>query len=40
MQAGLSGREPLNRPAEAWPNLLEIDVFDLTKSARAKRKNA
>ena len=36
MKTSLSGREPLNGAAESGPDLLEIDVFDGTKSVRAK----
>jgi hypothetical protein len=36
MNASVSGRESLNGAAEPGRDLLEIDVFDGTKSARAK----
>src|SRR5271166_1518732 len=36
MNASLSGREPLNGAAEPGHDLLEIDVFDVAKSVRAK----
>src|SRR6266496_5717763 len=38
MKTSLSGREPLNGAAEPGPDLLEIDIFDVTKSARAKNR--
>ena len=38
MKASLSGREPLNGAAEPGRDLLEIDVFDVTKSVRAKNR--
>jgi hypothetical protein len=38
MNAKLSGRESLNGAAEPGRNLLEIDVFDGTKSVRAKNR--
>ena len=38
MKTSLSGREPLNGAAEPGRDLLEIDVFDVTKSARAKNR--
>ncbi len=34
MEAGVSGRESLNRVAEPGRDLLEIEVFDGTKSVR------
>ena len=34
MKTSLSGREPLNGAAEPGLDLLEIDVFDATKSVR------
>jgi len=36
MKASVSGRESLNGGAEPGRDLLEIDVFDGTKSVRAK----
>src|SRR5262249_6587159 len=39
MKTSLSGREPLNGAAEPGPDLLEIDVFDVTKSVRAKHRS-
>lgn len=39
MQASPSGRQPLNGVAEPRPDLLEIDVFDITKSVRAKNRS-
>ena len=36
MNASVSGRESLNGVAEPGRDLLEIDVFDGTKSVRAK----
>jgi hypothetical protein len=36
MKTSLSGREPLNGATEPGRDLLEIDVFDVTKSVRAK----
>src|SRR5262245_36632784 len=38
MKTKLSGREPLNGAAEPGRDLLEIDVFDVTKSVRAKNR--
>jgi hypothetical protein len=38
MKASLSGREPVNRVAEPGPDLLEIDVFEVTKSVEAKNR--
>ena len=38
MKTSLSGREPLNGAAEPGCNLLEIDVFDVRKSVRAKKR--
>src|SRR5215831_3715766 len=38
MKTSLSGREPLNGAAESGPDLHEIDVFDVTKSVRAKNR--
>ena len=38
MNAGVSGRESLNGAPEPGRNLLEIDVFDGTKSVRAKNR--
>jgi hypothetical protein len=38
MNAGVSGRESLNGAAEPGHDLLEIDVFDDTKSVRAKNR--
>ena len=38
MKTSLSGREPLNGVAESGPDLLEIDVFDVPKSVRAKNR--
>ena len=38
MNAGVSGRESLNGAAEPGRDLLEIDVFDGTKSVRAKNR--
>jgi hypothetical protein len=40
MNASVSGRESLNGAAEPGRDLLEIDVFDGTKSVRAKNRNA
>ena len=36
MKAGLARREPLNVTAEPGRDLLETDIFDVTKSVRAK----
>jgi hypothetical protein len=36
VKTSLSGSESLNAAAERGPDLLEIDVFDFTKSVRAK----
>ena len=36
MKTSVSGREPLNGVAEPGPDLLETDVFDITKSVRAE----
>jgi hypothetical protein len=36
MNTSVSGREPLNGAAELGRHLLEIGVFDGTKSVRAK----
>ena len=38
MKASLSRRKPLNGAAEPGPDLVEIDVFDVTKSVRAKNR--
>jgi hypothetical protein len=38
MNASVSGRESLNAAAEPGRDLLEPDVFDLTKSVRAKNR--
>ena len=38
MNTSVSGRESLNGAAEPGRDLLEIDVFDGTKSARAKNR--
>jgi hypothetical protein len=38
MNASVSGRESLNGAAEPGRDLLEIDVFDGTKSMRAKNR--
>jgi hypothetical protein len=38
MKTSLSGRKPLNSAAEPGRDLLEIDVFDVTKSVRAKNR--
>jgi hypothetical protein len=38
MNASVSGRESLNGGAEPGHDLLEIDVFDGTKSVRAKNR--
>ena len=38
MKTSLSGREPLNGAAEPGRDLLEIDVFDVTKSVRTKNR--
>jgi hypothetical protein len=38
MKTSLSGREPLNGMAESGSDLLEIDVFDVTESVRAKNR--
>jgi hypothetical protein len=41
MNTKVSGRESVNAAAEPGRDLLEIDVFDRTKSVRAKnRRNA
>ena len=32
MKTSLAGREPFDAAAEPGPDLLEIDVFDVTKS--------
>jgi len=40
MNASVSGRESLNGAVEPGRDLLEIDVFDGTKSVRKKRCNA
>jgi hypothetical protein len=39
MKTSLSGREPLNGAAEPGHDLLEIDVFDVIKSVRAKKRS-
>jgi hypothetical protein len=39
MNASVPGGESLNRGAEPGRNLLEIDVFDRTKSVRAKHRS-
>ena len=39
VNAGVSGRESLNGAAEPGRDLLEIDVFDGTKSVRAKNRS-
>jgi hypothetical protein len=36
MKTSLSGSEPLNGVAEPRRDFLEIDIFDVTKSVRAK----
>ena len=38
MKTSLSGSEPLNGAAEPGRDFLEIDVFDVTKSVRAKNR--
>jgi hypothetical protein len=38
MNAKVSGRESLNGVAEPGRDLLEIDVFEVTKSVRAKNR--
>ena len=38
MKASLSGSEPLNGAAEPGRDFLEIDVFNVTKSERAKNR--
>ena len=38
MNAELSRREPLNVTAEPGRDLLEIDIFDVTKSVRPKNR--
>ena len=38
MKTNLPGREPLNGAAESGLDLLEIDVFDGTKSVRTKNR--
>src|SRR5262245_29601838 len=38
MKTSMSGREPLNGAAEPGPDLLEIDIFDVTKSPRTKNR--
>src|SRR5262249_10804796 len=38
MKTSLSGREPLNAAAEPRSDLVETDVFDVTKSVRAKNR--
>ena len=38
MKTSLSGREPLNCAAESGRDLLEIDVFDVSKAVRAKNR--
>jgi hypothetical protein len=38
MKAGVAGRESLNGAAEPGRDFLEIDVFDGTKSVRAKNR--
>lgn len=38
MNASVPGREPLNGGAEPGRDLLEIDVFEVTKSVRAKNR--
>ena len=38
MKTKMSGREPLNGWAEPRPNILKIDVFDVTKPVRAKNR--
>jgi hypothetical protein len=38
MNASVSGRESLNGAAELGRDLLEVDVFDGTKSARTKNR--
>ena len=39
MNTSVSGRESLNGAAEPGRDLLEIDVFDVTKSVRAKNRD-
>ena len=36
MKTSVSGRKPLNAAAEPGPDLLEIGIFDVTKSVGAK----
>src|SRR5580704_6710267 len=38
MNGSVSGRESLNGAAKPGRNLMEIDVFDATKSVRAKHR--
>jgi len=38
LKTSLSGSEPLNGVAEPGRDFLEIDVFDVTKSVRAKNR--
>ena len=38
MNAGVSGRESMNGVAEPGRDLLEADVFEVTKSTRAKNR--
>jgi hypothetical protein len=38
MKTSASGREPLDELAEPRSDLLEADVFDVTKSVRAKNR--
>jgi hypothetical protein len=38
MKTSLCGREPLDGAAEPGRDFVEIDVFDLTKSVRAKNR--
>ena len=39
MNAGLSRREPLNVTAEPGRDILETNIFDVTKSVRAKNRS-
>lgn len=39
MKTYVSGREPLNGAAEPGCDLLETDVFEVTKSVRAKNRS-
>ena len=39
MNASVTGREPLNGAAEPGRDLLEMDVFEGTKSVRTKKRS-